>query len=373
MPGTSTCCPSRRTAPAGSNSHRASSWKHDGIAMKFSGRVDILNINALDWAGERLFTGGAERYVLDLAALLRDMGFRPRLIQNAHRPFVRTVREMEIVGIPAAGEFDLAAMAAGFAHATRDAALVVASPVELACGLDAGPPVIGINHGIWWDTPQNRAARTDPASHATLLAGLWASTACVCVDTNFINWLRTLDDEATDHLEYVPNYVDAAQFRPARKDFDSARLTVLYPRRLCVERGFHETLAAFDTLLSRGAPLDLHLCGGGPAAEEARAQEFVKRHATRVRWSERSMGEMPEVYRESHVVVIPTMFSEGTSFSCLEGMATGNGVIATYVGGLPDLVIDGVNGLLVKPGAPALVAALQRLVDDRALLRRLAK
>jgi glycosyltransferase involved in cell wall biosynthesis len=341
--------------------------------MKFFGRVDILNINVLDWAGERLFTGGAERYVLDLAALLRDMGFRPRLIQNAHRPFVRTVRETEVVGIPAAGEFDLAAMAAGFAHATRDAALVIASPVELACGLDAGPPVIGINHGIWWDTPHNRAARADPASHATLLAGLWASTACVCVDTNFVNWLRTLDDEATDRLEYVPNYVDAAQFRPARKDFDAARLTVLYPRRLCVERGFHETLAAFETLLSRQAPLDLHLCGGGPAAEEERAREFVKRHAGRARWSERSMGDMPEVYRESHVVVIPTMFSEGTSFSCLEGMATGNGVIATYVGGLPDLVIDGINGLLVRPGASALAAALQRLVDDRALLRRLAK
>ena len=39
--------------------------------MKFSGRVDILNINVLDWAGERLFTGGAERYVLDLAEIGR--------------------------------------------------------------------------------------------------------------------------------------------------------------------------------------------------------------------------------------------------------------------------------------------------------------
>ena len=47
-------------------------------------------------------------------------------------------------------------MSAGFASVVRDAALVVASPLELASPARVRAPVIGINHGIHWDYPNNR-------------------------------------------------------------------------------------------------------------------------------------------------------------------------------------------------------------------------
>lgn len=54
-------------------------------------RVDILNIGFFDANGVRAFTGGAERYVLDLARLLFALGLQPRLMQNARVSFQREV------------------------------------------------------------------------------------------------------------------------------------------------------------------------------------------------------------------------------------------------------------------------------------------
>lgn len=335
-------------------------------------RADILNIGFLDWDGEQLLTGGAERYISDLVAVLAEQGYSVRLLQNANKPFTRHWRGIEVVGIAAAREFDLQKLASAFGPLVHDAALVIASPVELASQIAAGPAVIGINHGVWWDNPDVRVASIDPSRHATLLAALRRVAACVCVDTNFINWLRTFDGESSDRLEYVPNYVDLKQFAPRDKDFHAQRLSVLFPRRLRVERGILEVFAAFDELFASDQPFDLHLCGGGPPSDVARARDFVARHPGRARWTEAAMIDMPAVYGTSHIVMIPTLFSEGTSLACLEAMATRNGVVATHVGGLPNLVLDGVNGLLIKPGAAALVSALCRLADDRALLADLA-
>ena len=58
--------------------------------------------------------------------------------------------------------------------------------------------------------------------------------------------------------------------------------------------------------------------------------------------------------------------------ACLEAMAHGRPVVATAVGGLRDLVVDGETGLVVPPRDPrALRAALERLLGDRELRRRL--
>ncbi|MFO1311867.1 MAG: glycosyltransferase [Burkholderiales bacterium] len=339
--------------------------------MPAAPRVDILNIGFFDGEGVRAYTGGAERYVIDLARLLSVFGLRPRLLQNARLPFTREFEGFEVVGIPASPRFDLAMMSAGFADATRDAALVIASPVELASRIHEGPPVIGINHGVWWDLPGHRAAHPELSDREPLFTALRRLTACVAVDTNFVNWLRA-SGEAAPRVDYIPNYVDHARFRPVAKDFEAPRLSVLFPRRLCAERGFHETMRAFDMLWAEGVPCDLHLCGGGAQAEEDLAREFVARHPGRARWSEAVPGDMPAVYATSHAVIVPTLFSEGTSLSCLEAMATNNGVVATHVGGLPNLVIDEVNGLLVAPGAAALAAAVRRLVRDRQLLATIA-
>jgi len=76
---------------------------------------------------------------------------------------------------------------------------------------------------------------------------------------------------------------------------------------------------------------------------------------------------------EFAVAVLPSV-TEGLSNTLLESMAAGLPVVATRVGGAPEVVMDGVNGILVPPrDAPALARAISKLVEDRAEARRLGE
>jgi glycosyltransferase involved in cell wall biosynthesis len=82
---------------------------------------------------------------------------------------------------------------------------------------------------------------------------------------------------------------------------------------------------------------------------------------------------VPDVLAAVNVSVLPSL-SEGLSNSILESMAAGVPVVATAVGGTPELVEDGVTGYLVPPrDAAALAAAITRLLDDPTLARRLGE
>ena len=91
-----------------------------------------------------------------------------------------------------------------------------------------------------------------------------------------------------------------------------------------------------------------------------------------VRWDARlEPAEVAAALDEATVLVLPSR-SEGMGRVLVEAFCRGRGVVATRVGGIPDLVEDGVSGLLVPPGSTAALAdALARVLADRALAERL--
>jgi glycosyltransferase involved in cell wall biosynthesis len=81
--------------------------------------------------------------------------------------------------------------------------------------------------------------------------------------------------------------------------------------------------------------------------------------------------DVAEILPELAVSVLPSA-SEGLSNTLLESLAAGVPVVATAVGGTPEIVVDGEHGLLVPPGRPdELAAAIGRLVDSPELARRM--
>jgi glycosyltransferase involved in cell wall biosynthesis len=83
--------------------------------------------------------------------------------------------------------------------------------------------------------------------------------------------------------------------------------------------------------------------------------------------------ELPPLYERAAVVAVPS-HREGFGVACAEAMAYGRPVVASAVGGLLDLVVDGETGLLVPPrDVEALRAALERLLGDTELRRRLGE
>ena len=100
---------------------------------------------------------------------------------------------------------------------------------------------------------------------------------------------------------------------------------------------------------------------------------IIREHQGRVEWQVLELMDMHTAYQQADITLIPSLHSEGTSLSCLEAMACGNAVITTNVGGLPDLVISGYNGLLIEPDVGALRDALILLCENLQLRSKFGK
>src|SRR5216683_1903266 len=82
--------------------------------------------------------------------------------------------------------------------------------------------------------------------------------------------------------------------------------------------------------------------------------------------------DMVDVYADLDVVALSSM-NEGSPVSLIEALASARPVVSTAVGGVPEVVVNGVTGLTVPPGQPAALAeAILELLHNRDLGRRLA-
>jgi glycosyltransferase involved in cell wall biosynthesis len=130
---------------------------------------------------------------------------------------------------------------------------------------------------------------------------------------------------------------------------------ILFAGRLSSEKGVLELVEAAD-----GIPLVV--AGDGPLRYRVPGALGFVPHA-----------ELRRLYERAAVVACPS-YREGYGMVCAEAMAHGRPVVASAVGGLLDLVVDGETGLLVPPGnVVALRAALRRLLDDPELRRRMGE
>jgi glycosyltransferase involved in cell wall biosynthesis len=179
-------------------------------------------------------------------------------------------------------------------------------------------------------------------------SALRGARAVICAST-------ALADDARDlgarEVEVIPSGVDL----PAEVGPEADPPEVLYAGRLSPEKGVLELVEA-----SRG--MNLVVAGDGPLRDQVpQARGFVP------------PGELAKLYARAAVVVCPS-HREGFGVACLEAMAHGRPVVASAVGGLLDLVVDGETGIHVPPGdVGALRAAIEGLLGDRELRRRLGE
>ena len=170
----------------------------------------------------------------------------------------------------------------------------------------------------------------------------------ICASNALADSARELGAKA---VRVIPSAVEL----PERVGEPADPPEVLFVGRLSPEKGILDLVQAAD-----GIPLTV--AGDGPLRDRVPgALGFVQHTA------------LPPLYERAAVVAVPS-HREGFGVACAEAMAHARPVVASAVGGLLDLVVDGETGVLVPPrDVPALREALERLLADAALRRRLGE
>jgi glycosyltransferase involved in cell wall biosynthesis len=167
--------------------------------------------------------------------------------------------------------------------------------------------------------------------------------------------------------------------RSAAVRLPDAPYSVLFVGRLVERKGVHVLLDALHLLHAHGE-IRLRIVGDGPlrSSLEARAVTLGLKRVVEF-CGVVSADELARHYQESDAFVLPAVVdskgdTEGLGVVLIEALAHGCPVIASRVGGIPDIVHDEKTGLLVPPGdAEALAKAIRRYLDNREFAEHLAE
>jgi len=218
--------------------------------------------------------------------------------------------------------------------------------------------------GAFRNVLRHRCADGSISKSAILLAeaivqrklGNYESVDMVLAPSRFMADAVTVSRFAKDRVRVLYNGVDLAGILPSEQQ----GRYILYMGRISHEKGIRTLLEA-HTQMADG--VELLVVGDGPMAKE------LSEHYGRARFLGFLSGSaLQKVLSEAGVVVVPSEWYENCPMSILEAMAYGKTVVASEIGGIPELVLNHETGLLFTPGDHvALGECLQKVLKDDAL------
>src|SRR6185295_12268283 len=299
-------------------------------------RVLIHTPHYLEFDGNSS-TGGRERHIRDLATVVRERWGRPVVIVQKGLENFETVcpEGFDVIGL----KCDTSTRSDPL-HGWRSRRL--ARPTDgvlYASAEDAWPffaaEAKGVQHGIWWDGPFARWKRV--LNRWRVMHFMKAVRSVLCVDTNFINWVRCQGQtgvELCNKCSYVPNYADILRMpAPQLRTAPSRPLRVIYARRFEFKRGPHLLLDALAILKKRNFPFSATMFSVG-GHDELAAGLIERGIRDDVSIQSEGLDGIHAQYQNADVAVVPTIWSEGTSLACAEAICAGLPVVTTPVGGL---------------------------------------
>ena len=199
---------------------------------------------------------------------------------------------------------------------------------------------------------------------------------CTCANASVLRARHARPDEV--HTIY--HGLDTDYFSPASTGPADVPL-ILAVGRLVEKKGFDQLIAACALLRQAGLRFGCDIVGeNGSARDSLRAQIDGLGLAGTVRLRGAvTQDQLREIYRGARVFALPCQIMEdgdrdGFPNVLAEAMAMGVPVVSTAISGIPEMIGDGVHGLLVEPRDPhALADALRRVLTDTALHTRLAR
>ncbi len=190
-----------------------------------------------------------------------------------------------------------------------------------------------------------------------------------------------LEGLTADRISIVPAGLDCEKFKPMEKNGQLAKkleinedsTKILFVGRLVPEKGIFDLLTAFSMLLKKVENVELLIVGSGSSATLFQIKQLVAN--LKIAGKVKFLGNieyslMPQIHNLADVFCLPSIptktWAEQFGYSMVEAMACGKPVVSTYSGSIPEVVKDGVTGILVQPKNPHMLeSALEELVLDK--------
>jgi len=174
----------------------------------------------------------------------------------------------------------------------------------------------------------------------------------------------------------LPNAIDCTPYAAAARPpcaNPAEPLKLAYVGRLAREKGLYELLRGMKLAIARGANVRLTIAGSGPDQTPLMSLCAALDLDATVSFVGPVFGREKAVLLGESDALVLASYSEGLPYALLEAMAAGTPAIATGVGAIPDVVVDGVHGLLVAPRDPVAIGrAIERLATNRDALARMS-
>ena len=170
-------------------------------------------------------------------------------------------------------------------------------------------------------------------------------------------------------VSVIYNGIDLSRCVPKTTYETGETVTILHVGRFDVPKNHPGLLEAFRLLLETHPECRLRLVGDGELRPDMEKLAREKGIADFVEFCGMQSNVYPYLH-DADIFTLPSIY-EGNPMTIIEAMGTGLPIVASRVGGIPDMISDGESGLLVEPEPQSICTDLTRLVGDAALRQRL--
>lgn len=341
-------------------------------------RLIIVTTNFYDFYKNEFIIGGLETYIRDLALLAIENNIKVLVFQVNNSSTERKETEYKKIKIisflPSKRIFTKNKNQLVFDYAfhkyNNDYTKFIIATDQMNIKSNS-LNVITIQHGIGFDIP------------GYMIRGFWSkirklqfinkylrcvrnvqrfyhTKTTVCVDYNYYNWFRTLGTIYPEYkLNVIPNYAsDFIKEEELENKLDNKRKTrkIVFARRFVDYRGTLLFAQVVKRIIEE-FDIDITFAGDGPLKKTL---ESIFNGYKNVHFTSFAAPDSVKFHKDYDIAVIPTIFSEGTSLSLCEAMASGCFPIATHVGGITNIILDGYNGYLCQPNENSLYQRIKQ-------------
>lgn len=336
--------------------------------MKFN----ILYTHYYDREGKNISVGGIQTYISALSGVLIENGYYVNIFQSADREFEIHNGNITIYGCKCSLKKAKTELLRRCKTCLDNDDIVIFGTDTLSAPVEV--PSIAIQHGISWDVPNN--CKSFLISYLKKTYKAWkrikqisSADLLICVDYNFINWIRAVSPFCNVKMVAIPNFTPIPNTSFEKKK--NSTIEIIFARRFFWYRGTRVFAEAIEKVLNEKK--NIHVTFAGEGDDEQFLKEKFEKYdnVTFIRYES---NESLKIHANKNIAVIPTVGSEGTSLSLLEAMASKCAVICTDVGGMTNIVINGYNGMMVGAGdVNQLYDALIKLIEDEDLRNQLSQ